>query len=211
MYVTWLPLSRACIRALTLHLRWSLNHEGRWGTTDDFTTSFLQFPPFFTALRDLANSRPVHSLMFSHWRTPGLSIPWCFPTSFSVFLVFFPFSRPEMSLCGWQDFKIQELTSSFFHCALHDGFGRTWWTGDISIPLQFASLYDGQEVFVWSDCLLDLGTDFLVDNMVFVWGAQYLAVQPRFHGSYSSSQPCCEDPWFTSIQEEGCDKAAHQS
>ena len=25
-------------------------------------------------------------------------------------------------------------------------------------PLQFASLYDGQEVFVWSDCLLDLGT-----------------------------------------------------
>ena len=36
------------------------------------------------------------------------------------------------------------------------------------IPLQFASLYDGQEVFVWSDCLLDLGTNFLVGNMVFV-------------------------------------------
>ena len=38
----------------------------------------------------------------------------------------------------------------------------------MTIPLQFASLYDGQEVFVWSDCLLDLGTDFLVGNMVFV-------------------------------------------
>ena len=25
-----------------------------------------------------------------------------------------------------------------------------------------------QEVFVWSDCLLDLGTDFLVGNVVFV-------------------------------------------
>ena len=25
--------------------------------------------------------------------------------------------------------------------------------GDMSLPLQFASLYDGQEVFVWSDCL----------------------------------------------------------
>ena len=36
------------------------------------------------------------------------------------------------------------------------------------IPLQFTSLYNGQEVFVWSDCLLDLGTDFLVGNMVFV-------------------------------------------
>ena len=39
---------------------------------------------------------------------------------------------------------------------------------DMSIPLQFASLYDVQEVFVSSDCLLDLGADFLVGNMVFV-------------------------------------------
>ena len=38
----------------------------------------------------------------------------------------------------------------------------------MTIPLQFASLYDHQEVFVWSDCLLHLGTDFLVGNMVFV-------------------------------------------
>ena len=30
------------------------------------------------------------------------------------------------------------------------------------------ALYDGQKVFVWSSCLLDLGTDFLVCNMVFV-------------------------------------------
>ena len=32
----------------------------------------------------------------------------------------------------------------------------------MSIPLQLASLYDGQEVFTWYDCLLDLGTYFLV-------------------------------------------------
>ena len=38
----------------------------------------------------------------------------------------------------------------------------------MTIPLQFASLYDGQEIFLESDCLLDLGTDFLVGNMVFV-------------------------------------------
>ena len=36
----------------------------------------------------------------------------------------------------------------------------------MTIPPQFASLYDRTEVFVWSDCLLDLGTDFLVANMV---------------------------------------------
>ena len=41
----------------------------------------------------------------------------------------------------------------------------------MTIPLQSASLFDGQDVFVWSDCLLDLGTDFLVGNIVFVGDA----------------------------------------
>ena len=36
-----------------------------WGTTDDFTTSFLHFSLFPTALWDLVNSRCVHSLMLS--------------------------------------------------------------------------------------------------------------------------------------------------
>ena len=39
----------------------SLNREGRWGTTDDFATSFLHFP-----------CSPLPS---GTWRTPGLSIP----------------------------------------------------------------------------------------------------------------------------------------
>ena len=43
----------------------SFNHEGRWGITDDFITSFLHFSLFSTALWDLANSRPVHFLMLS--------------------------------------------------------------------------------------------------------------------------------------------------
>ena len=30
------------------------------------------------------------------------------------------------------------------------------------------AVYGGQRVLVWSECLLDLGTDFLVGNMVFV-------------------------------------------
>ena len=64
--------------------------------------------------------------------------------------------------------------------------------GDMTIPLQFASLYDGQEVFVWSGCLLDLGTDFLVGNMVFVWDVSYLTVAPHFHGLYSSLELCSE-------------------
>ena len=59
----------------------------------------------------------------------------------------------------------------------------------MSIPLQFASLYDGQEVFVWSNCLLDLGTDFLIGNMVSVREAWY-----HFHSLYSSLELCCEGP-----------------
>ena len=48
-----------------LHLYLSLYHEGCWGSTDDFTTSFHYCSLFSTALLDLANSYPVHFLMFS--------------------------------------------------------------------------------------------------------------------------------------------------
>ena len=44
----------------------------------------------------------------------------------------------------------------------------------MTIPLHFESLYDRQGVFVWSNCLLDLGTNFLVGNMVFVRDVLYL-------------------------------------
>ena len=64
----------------------------------------------------------------------------------------------------------------------------------MTLPLQFASFYNGQEVLVWSDCLLDLGTDFLVGNMVFVEDALHFAVAPHFHGLYSSLELCCEGP-----------------
>ena len=47
------------------HHHLSLNREGCWDATDDFTPSFLHFSVFSTALWDLANSRPGHSLMLS--------------------------------------------------------------------------------------------------------------------------------------------------
>ena len=48
-----------------LHRHLFFNHRGRRGTVDDFTANFLDFSLFFTALWDLANSRPVHSPMLS--------------------------------------------------------------------------------------------------------------------------------------------------
>ena len=151
------------------------------------TTRVVRAPQMIS--QPVSSIFPCSPLPSGTWRTPGLSIPWCcLPTSSSVCLIFFP-----------------------FHCALQDGFPQTWWTGDMSILLQFASLYDGQEIFVWSNCLRDLGTDFLVGNIIFVWHVQYFGVAPHLHGLYSSLELCCEGPRFTSIQEDGCDKGAHQS
>ena len=71
-----------CIPCLHLHLHLSLNPEDRWGTTNDFTTTSSIF---LCSPLDFANSRPVHSLMFSS------------PSS-SVCLVFFPLS---LCLARW--------------------------------------------------------------------------------------------------------------
>ena len=114
------------------HHHLSLNREGRWGTKDDFTTNFLHFSLFSIAHRDLANSRPVHSLVLSSHL-------------FSVCLVFFP-----LSLCLarwiWPDL----MNGKHVH------------TTTVCVSLRWSG------VFVWSDCLLELGTDFLVGNTVFV-------------------------------------------
>ena len=66
---------------LHLYPHLSLNHKDRWGTTEDFTTSFLHFSLFSAALWVLANSRPVHSLMLSS--RLFFCLP-CFLPSFTV-------------------------------------------------------------------------------------------------------------------------------
>ena len=56
----------------------SFDREGRWGTTDDFATSFLHFSLFSTALWDLANSRPVHSpILSSHLSQHDMCVQSC--------------------------------------------------------------------------------------------------------------------------------------
>ena len=66
------------------HLHLSLNREGRWGTTDDFTTSFFHLSLYCQS---------------ETWRTPGLSVPrCCLPSSSFVRLVFFPIS---LCLARW--------------------------------------------------------------------------------------------------------------
>ena len=66
----------------------SLSRKGRWGTTDDFTTSFLHFSLFSTALWDLANSGPVYSLMLSSHLF--LCLPCLLPPSLCLAEWFWP-------------------------------------------------------------------------------------------------------------------------
>ena len=59
------------------HHHQSLNHEGRWGTTDDFTTSFLHFCLFSTALWDFAELQacPFPDVVFPPLPLYALSPP----------------------------------------------------------------------------------------------------------------------------------------
>ena len=73
---------RGAIPKIHYHHHLSLNREGHWGTADDFATSFLHFSLFSTALSDLVNSRPVHSLMLSSHLflcLPCLLLPFTVP------------------------------------------------------------------------------------------------------------------------------------
>ena len=136
-----------------------------------------------------------------HWGTKD-----DFTTSYSISIFLCPFPDvvfPPLPLSAW--------SSSPFYCSLQDGFGQTWWLETRTYHCSLHLFTMVRSFSVWSDCLLDLGTDFLIGNMVFVWDVQYLALAPHFRGLYSSLELCCEGPWFISIQDGGCDKGAHQS
>ena len=76
--------------------------QGRWGTTDDFTTSFLYCSLFSTALWDVPNSRPVHSLMLSSHLF--LCLPCLLP----------PFTVPRKMVSARPD----ERETRPYHCRL---------------------------------------------------------------------------------------------
>ena len=84
----WRQVSAEADRGRAGHHHQFLNREGRWGTTDDFATSFLHFSLFSTALWDLPNSRPVNSLMTSSYLF--LSLPCLLPFSLCLARWFWP-------------------------------------------------------------------------------------------------------------------------
>ena len=93
----------SCRRSFHHHHHQSLNRENRWGTTDDFATSFLHFSLFSTALWDLPNSRPVHSLMLSY----------------HLFLCLPCLLRPFTVPCKMVLARCDERETWPYHCSLH--------------------------------------------------------------------------------------------
>ena len=96
------PWQCPCIK-IAFTFIYPFNRGGRWGPTDNITTSFLHFSLFYTALWDLANSRPVHSLMLpSH-------LFFCLPC------LLLPFTVP----CKMAFARLDERETCPYHCSLH--------------------------------------------------------------------------------------------
>ena len=107
-FYTWFSLSLFCVHHYHHH-RHHHHHqhqfparEGRWGTTYNFTTSFLHSSLLSTALWDLANSRPVHSLLLSS--RLFLCLPCLLP----------PFTVPSKMVLARPD----ERETCSYHCSL---------------------------------------------------------------------------------------------
>ena len=76
---------RLCQYFLSPYLSRSL--ADRWGTTVDFTTSFLHFSQFLAFHSMIFHSRPVHSLMLSSHRFLCLPLrlpPWTVPCQYKT-------------------------------------------------------------------------------------------------------------------------------
>ena len=108
----------------SLHLCLSLNLRGRWGTTDDFTTSFLYFSLFSTALWDWANTRLVQEIK--------LKIK-DFVSKFSVDFIF----NLESYLHEWQSVGLNVENAVKCHSWLNS-YRQPFWScsfGDMSMQL----------------------------------------------------------------------------
>ena len=94
---------------------------------------------------------------------------------FSIFPVLHcPLGLAELQACPFPDgvfppLPLSALSSSPFHCALQNGFGHTWWTGNMTIPLHSLRSLGGLHVVQLPARSWHGG--FLVGSMVFVWDA----------------------------------------
>ena len=122
------------LAASFLHLHLSLNRRDRFGTTDDFTTSFLHFFLFSTALWDFANSGPVISLKLSSHLFFS-----CLPCLLS------PFTVPSKMVLA----RLGERETRSYHFSLRLITMVRFSCGPIACWIPAQDFIIGNMVFVW--------------------------------------------------------------
>ena len=133
-------------------------HACTWNNTEIFTQRIIIPSPSLqcSTLSSLSSSPYLWGL-FGHHRWFCKQFPPFSP------VLHCPLGLGKLQACPFPDvvfppLPLSALFSSPFHCALQGGFGQTWWTGDMTIPLQSVSLYDGKNIIlaghktsVWQD------------------------------------------------------------
>ena len=83
---------------------------------------------------------PCSPLPSGTWQTPGLSIPWCLPTSSSVCHVFFPFSLC-LARWFWPDLMTRRHVHTTAVCV------SLWWSGGLRVIQLPAGSWHGRPHF----------------------------------------------------------------
>ena len=88
-----------------------------WGTTDDFTTSFLHFSLFSAALWDLANARPVYCQMLStnlFFYLPCLLPPFAVPCKIIMIIMIKEISTAPIFHTEWKHRALYNSNSNTY-------------------------------------------------------------------------------------------------
>ena len=110
--------------------KWHLSSEHHWYLRSD--KDAITRPPWLNCGWWFGSLTFGHSLFvfrdqsrwsvatFSYWAAKSLGIPW---TCVQKTIMFMWTNCPEVTLCGWQDIKIQSLTNYYVDSVITDG---TW-------------------------------------------------------------------------------------
>ena len=136
--------------------KWIGAEGGGWSMKHSYHLQWL-----WNEMEELSrNNNRGRTLGFLQWKrgsssSSSIPSPWgtlghhrWFCNQFSPFfpVLHCPLGLTELQACPFPDvvfppLPLSALSSSPFHCAFQDGFGQTWWMGNMTIPLQFVSLY----------------------------------------------------------------------
>ena len=98
-------------------------------------------------------------------------------------------------------FPLSASSSLSLNCSLQDSLGQSRWSCDVLVPLQFASFYCSQEVFIRPDGFSSSGFHFLIGYGISVRDTEEFAETSHLQCLYPSFNVCGYGPRFTCSQQ----------